>query len=229
MSRNCYTKAMKQLFFAYAWILLAGGMALTSIAGIHFFYLSQLPASVTKDHSTYQVSIQSQSKQKSGEIKGSTTEANTEDARHLIVANFLKRYNSPLKPAEYYGKVFVEIADKYEIDFRLLPAIMMQESNLCKKIPEGSYNCLGFGIHSQGTLTFNNYEEGFDRAAKELKQFYIDQGRLTPEDIMKKYTPHSDGSWADSVNQFMAEMKYDDRQLGKKLKENADVLEYAQD
>lgn len=29
----------------------------------------------------------------------------------------------------------VAIADKYNIDFRLLPAIAMQESNLCKSDP----------------------------------------------------------------------------------------------
>ena len=44
---------------------------------------------------------------------------------------------------------------------------------------------------------------------------------------MKKYTPSSDGSWADSVNQWMAEMRYDDREKGKTNKEDANVLEFA--
>jgi hypothetical protein len=47
--------------------------------------------------------------------------------------------------------------------------------------------------------------------------------------IMKKYTPGSNGSWAESVKQWMAEMKYDDRKLGKELREEpANVLEYVQ-
>ncbi|MGD9129120.1 MAG: hypothetical protein PVJ09_01355 [Candidatus Woesebacteria bacterium] len=221
---------MKKLFFAYAWLLLSTGTILTGIAGINFFYLTQNKQTQNQEEELQSPHVQIFEKNESeqGEVKGVETIIESDDARAIIVANFLKRYNSPLKPYEHYGRVLVEIADKYEIDFRLLPAIMMQESNLCKKAPAGSYNCLGFGIHEKGTLTFNSYEESFDRAARELKKYYIDQGRLTTEDIMKKYTPHSDGSWANSVNQWMAEMKFDDRSLGKEKKTNANVLEYAQ-
>ena len=122
--------------------------------------------------------------------------------------------------------VIVEISDRYDIDFRLLPAIAMQESNLCKRIPPGSYNCLGFGIHERGTLGFESYEANFERAARELKAYYIDQGRVTPELIMKKYTPSSDGSWARSVNQWMSEMRYDDRVLGQEKRTDAYLLEF---
>ncbi len=127
-----------------------------------------------------------------------------------------------------YGAKIVEIADRYNVDFRLLPAIAMQESNLCKKIPEGSFNCLGFGIHERGTLGFESYEANFERAAREIKKNYIDIGLTTPAEIMSKYTPSSNGSWAESVNQWMAEMRYDDRQMGKTNKTNADVLEFTQ-
>ncbi len=163
----------------------------------------------------------------SGQVKGVETFIESEDARPTIIARFLDRYNSPLTPHEYWGETFVEIADRYQIDFRLLPAIAMQESNLCKAIPEGSFNCLGFGIHERGTLTFESFEANFERAAKELRANYINQGRITPEMIMKKYTPSSNGSWADSVNQWMAEMRYDDRQKGRDADESANVLEFA--
>jgi len=149
-----------------------------------------------------------------------------EDARVEILASFLERHTSPLKPYERYARSLVEIADRYDIDYRLLPAIMMQESNVCKAIPPGSNNCLGFGIHERGTLTFPTYEEGFDRAARELKKNYIDQGLNTPEKIMKKYTPSSNGSWANSVNQWIAEMEYNDRDMGRDMKSDADLLEY---
>jgi len=162
------------------------------------------------------------------QVKGVETLIEIEDARPQIVANFLKRHDSPLTPHEEFGHKIVGIADKYNIDFRLLPAIAMQESNLCKKIPAGSYNCLGFGIHERGTLAFESYEANFDRAARELKKNYIDQGRSTPEQIMKKYTPSSNGSWAESVNQWMAEMRYDDRQLGRELKTTTDILEFVE-
>lgn len=150
------------------------------------------------------------------------------DARPQIIANFLSRYNSPMKPHDEYGKKIVAIADHYAIDFRLLPAIAMQESNLCKATnPNAPHNCLGFGIHQGGTLDFESYEDGFDRAARELKTFYIDRGLSTVEEIERKYTPSSNGSWANSVNQWMAEMRFDDRQMGREQKANTDASEFA--
>jgi len=148
------------------------------------------------------------------------------DARAIIIANFLKRHDSPLKPYDYFGSNLVEIADRYNLDYRLLPAIMMQESNLCKSIPPGSYNCLGFGIHARGTLGFETYEAGFDRAAREIKENYIDIGLTTPEEIMTKYTPSSNGSWAFSVNQWIVEMEYNDRERAREDRKNNDLLEY---
>lgn len=148
------------------------------------------------------------------------------DARALLVARFLERHSSPLTPYDHYGQVFVDLADKNGFDFRLLPAIAMQESNLCKRIPENTYNCLGFGIHERGTLAFESYEANFERAARELKANYIDIGLTTPEKIMTKYTPSSNGSWADSVNQWMAEMRYDDRGLGRESESDESVLEF---
>ena len=161
-----------------------------------------------------------------GEVKGIQTTIDSEDARVTIITNFLDRYNSPLLPHEHFAQVFVSLADENGFDFRLLPAIAMQESNLCKLIPEGSYNCLGFGIHAKGTLAFESFEANFTRAARELKSNYIDIGLKTPEQIMTKYTPHSNGSWADSVNQWMAEMRYDDRVKGITSENDEDVLEF---
>lgn len=150
------------------------------------------------------------------------------DARADIVAAFLERHKSPLQPYDHFGRVLVETADRYNLDYRLLPAIMMQESNLCKSIPEGSHNCLGFGIHKRGTLEFESYEASFDRAARELKERYIDIGLTTPEKIMTKYTPSSNGSWAFSVNQWIVEMEYNDRELAREKRQDNNLLEYTQ-
>lgn len=126
------------------------------------------------------------------------------DARGDIVKNFLSKYNSPLEPYAYY---IVNMADQNEIDFRLIASIARQESNLCKFIPENTYNCWGWGIHSRGTLGFSSYEEGIKIVTEGLKKDYINKGYNTPDEIMRKYTPLSDGSWAKAVNQFMQEME----------------------
>lgn len=161
-----------------------------------------------------------------GTITGVNMSIEGADARQDIVAAFLARYSSPLQPYNHFAKFIVDTADKYDVDYRLIPAIMMQESNLCKAIPEGSYNCLGFGIHARGTLGFASYEESIDRATRELKKNYIDQGLNTPSKIMTKYTPGSNGSWADSVNQWISEMEYNNRELGKAEKSDADLAQY---
>jgi hypothetical protein len=125
------------------------------------------------------------------------------DARVELIRQYLADYNSPLEP---YADSMVETADKYGLDYRLLTGIAQQESNLCKKIPPRSYNCWGWGIHSQGTLKFDSFEEGIEIVSAGLKENYIDKGYTTIEDIMSKYTPLSNGSWAFGVNKFMGDI-----------------------
>ena len=134
-------------------------------------------------------------------ISASVTAA---DARSEIVKKYLSRYDSPLVP---FSEKIVEMADKYGIDYRFIPAIAQQESNLCRVIPHESYNCWGWGITSVLSLGFESYESGIEVVTRGLKKNYIDEGLLTPEQIMTKYTPSSNGSWARGVNEFMAEMQ----------------------
>lgn len=127
------------------------------------------------------------------------------DARPELIKQYLIRYNSPLLGLENY---MVYKADEYGLDYRLIPAIAQQESNLCKIIPAKTYNCWGWGIHSKGTLGFSSYEEAIDAVMSGLKKEYIDKGLTTPDTIWTKYTPGSpDGAWAKGVNQFMASME----------------------
>lgn len=126
------------------------------------------------------------------------------DARPEIIRQYLNAYGSILEP---YASFIVETADKYELDYRLITAIAQQESNLCKYIPPDTHNCWGWGIHSRGTLGFSSYEEGIETVSKGLKEEYIEKGFISIEDIMSKYTPLSNGSWAAGVNLFMSDME----------------------
>ncbi len=129
------------------------------------------------------------------------------DARVEIINQYLKIYQSPLANVDNIAEIIVSEADSNSLDFRLITAIAQQESNLCKKIPPDTFNCWGWGIHSAGTLGFSSYEEGVKTVSRGLKENYIDKGYNTPDMIMTKYTPMSNGSWANGVNQFMAEMQ----------------------
>ncbi len=135
-----------------------------------------------------------------------TTDSITiEEGRVEIVRQFLAKYKSPL---EEHAAFIVKIADKYGLDFRLIPAISMQESNACKKIPKDSYNCWGFGIYGGKVTRFTDYPEAIEIVTKTLATKYRKKGLITPEEIMTMYTPSSpNGSWAKGVSHFMEELQ----------------------
>jgi len=128
------------------------------------------------------------------------SEFKTSDIRVANLKFFFRRYESVLyDKAEF----IVKMADQYKLDYRLIPAIAMQESGLCKNIYEGSHNCWGWGIYGDTVTRFDSYEEAIETISRGLKKNYIDKGLTTPEDIMRKYTPPSTGSWAFGVNFFL--------------------------
>lgn len=129
-----------------------------------------------------------------------TAKLGFDDARIEIIKRYLKYYDSPLVP---FAETIIKESDKNGLDWRLLVAIAQQESSLCKTIPENSFNCWGWGIHSKGTLRFLSYEEAIQTIARGLKKNYLDKGYVTVDEIMQKYTPLSNGSWAQGVTQFM--------------------------
>ncbi|HSW47712.1 MAG TPA: hypothetical protein VLG67_01405, partial [Candidatus Saccharimonadales bacterium] len=120
------------------------------------------------------------------------------------IRQFLAKYNSPLEP---YAVDIVNAADEYGLDHRLIVAIAMQESGLCKTIPEGSNNCWGFGIYTGHVTRFADYKEGIYTVTKALATRYKNKGLVTPEQIMTMYTPNSNGSWAHGVNHFMDKLQ----------------------
>lgn len=133
-----------------------------------------------------------------------STLVKTEDARPLLIKSYLEKYQSPLIS---YADFIFQTSLKYSLDYGLIVAIAQCESNICKKIPEGSYNCWGFG---NGESRFSSYESAIEYVAKTLKEDYYDQGLVTPDQIMPKYVPPSvekGGPWAKCVNQYLEELR----------------------
>lgn len=128
------------------------------------------------------------------------TQTNVNDGRAANLKSFFRKYNSPLYD---HADFIVKTSDKYQFDYRLLPAIAMQESGVCRVIPHDSYNCWGWGIYGSTVTRFSSYEEAIDTVARGLKKNYIDKGLVTATAIMAKYTPSSNGSWAHGVNTFL--------------------------
>ena len=110
----------------------------------------------------------------------------------------INRNNAPLAD---YAEKFVEVANKYGLDYRLLPAIATVESGGGKSNFR-SYNAWGWGNKS-----FSSFEEGIEVVGRGLKTGYIDKGRDTVEEIAPIYCPPNYKNWARSVNQFMNEIE----------------------
>ncbi|MFZ2206888.1 MAG: hypothetical protein WA061_06060 [Microgenomates group bacterium] len=127
-------------------------------------------------------------------------EFKTNDIRVANLKYFFRKYDSVLYDKSEF---IVKMADTYKLDYRLIPAIAMQESNVCKYIYEGSHNCWGWGIYGNKVTRFDSYEEAIETISRGLKLYYVDKGLTTAEAIMRKYTPPSDGSWAFGVNTFL--------------------------
>ncbi len=132
------------------------------------------------------------------------------DERVPLLRGYLQAKDSPLasKAAE-----MVMTADKYQFDWRLLPAIAGKESSFGKKIPwdkEGqkpSNNAWGWGIYGDQVLSFSSWEEGIEKVGAGLRDGYFDRNLITIEDIMRYFTPRSDGSWARDVSFIMEQIQ----------------------
>src|SRR5947207_12557329 len=93
----------------------------------HFLPIS---SKLTNTTITY-AALPSQETQFSGSVEIS-------DARIERLKTFFRNYGSVL---EQYSQEIVQAADTYNLDYRLLPAIAMQESTVCKKVIPNSFNC----------------------------------------------------------------------------------------
>jgi len=194
---------MKRLSLVLGWWLTAN--LVLAISLMSYFKLNRLAPVSLRPQANRLVTEAVSSHAVNPQVLGALSyQVKTEDAVPEIIKAYLAKYNSPLLPHADY---LVNAARSYRIDPRLLVAIAQQESNLCKKIPDDSFNCWGWGIHSRGTLGFASYEEAIDAVVKGLAKNHFGEGLTTPEAIMGIYTPLSDGSWARGVQQFIDQMK----------------------
>lgn len=127
------------------------------------------------------------------------------DARPAILDKYFISQGAPLAG---FGQQLVNAADKYELDWRLVAAIAMQESNGGKVMPPNSYNAWGWAIYTgqNSGWTFNGWEEAIEMVSRGMAVYRDKHGLVTPEEIMTRYSPDSlekGGSWARGVHYFM--------------------------
>ena len=119
-----------------------------------------------------------------------------QDLRTKQLELALKYYKSPLAD---YSAYFVQMADKYGIDWKLLVAISGVESTFGKHYISGTYNAYGWG---GGTIRFASWEDSIEKVSLALSEKYYARGLDTLYKIAPVYCPPS-RVWAKNVTFFM--------------------------
>jgi hypothetical protein len=143
------------------------------------------------------------------DVVNSKTKYYVKDPRVLAMSEFLGDYNSPMQP---YAQVFIEEADRYGLDWRLVASISGVESAFGNLIPHTGYNN-GWGWRGGpggAYSVFENFGEGIELITGRLALGY--GTTLTPFDIEPTYCPpcgaNPEHLWANGVTRYMNELQY---------------------
>lgn len=133
----------------------------------------------------------------SASIKTNDVEHDAEYSRRVKILNgYLEKYDSPLAP---FAEDFVNQAEKYSLDWKLVVAIAGVESTYGKAIPPYSNNAWGWGVYGNNVIRFATWSEGIETISRGLREKYMNEwGGESIYDIGRIYasSPH----WANSVN-----------------------------
>lgn len=142
------------------------------------------------------------------DMEKSTYTINLKDSRAQKINEILKAYNCPL---EGMGETIVDAADANGIPWWLVASISFQESSCGKKTPkvdgQESYNAWGWAIYGDNVHTFDNWARGIEVVSKYLGDNFYKKGTTNVCDIMKIYTPPSNGSWCQGVTYYGDEIQ----------------------
>lgn len=125
-----------------------------------------------------------------------------------VLHAYLEKYSSPL---ENNAEDFVEAADKYNLDWRLVTAISGVESTFGKFVPGGtdskysSYNGWGWGVYGTQAIYFKSWKEGIYTVSEGLRKNYFDKGYTNPHTLNKIYA--ASPAWGAKVSYFLEDIR----------------------
>ncbi len=130
----------------------------------------------------------------SGEVDVPLQEITEKSKRAGRIRSFYERWNAPMAlQAEY----IVDAAQRYGIDWRLIPAISIVESS------GGRYCFRPYNAFGWGKMGFNSYEEAIETVTHGLALKY---GTDNPYAIAPRYNPVTPSAWASKVSGLMSQM-----------------------
>lgn len=123
------------------------------------------------------------------------------DERTRILADYFAKYNSPF---ENHAQDFIDAADTYGVDWKLVPAIAGVESTFGKN--SYGYNAWGWGIYGNQALNFASWRTGIYTVTGGLKENYINNGLTEPLAMNRAYA--ASPTWGTRVNYFIRDLSY---------------------
>lgn len=137
------------------------------------------------------------------ELKKDQTEVITSkklDKQAVILQKYLARFDSPL---QYHAQDFIDAANTYNLDWKMLPAIAGVESTFGKFIP-GGYNAWGWGVYGTQAIYFDSWRDAIFTISQGLRENYLNKGYTEPYAMNRIYaaSPH----WGAGVSYFMNDL-----------------------
>jgi hypothetical protein len=133
------------------------------------------------------------------QLTASSLESRQLDKRAVILSAYFAKYNSPF---QYHAGDFIDAADTYGVDWKLVPAISGVESTFGKH--SYGYNAWGWGIYGDQRLNFSSWRKGIFTVTGGLKENYIDDGLTDPYSMNKRYAASK--TWGSRVDYFMKDI-----------------------
>lgn len=127
-------------------------------------------------------------------------EARPVDKRAMVIKDYLAKYNSPLEDS---AQDFVDAADKYGLDWKLVVSISGVESTFGQHIP-GGFNGWGWGVYGDNAIYFKSWREAIFTISQGLKERYVDRGYTEPYSMNRIYA--ASPSWGQHVSFFMNDL-----------------------
>lgn len=138
-------------------------------------------------------------------VQEMTIQAKTLDPRAVVLRDYFAKFDSPL---QNYAQDFVDAADTYGVDWKLVPSIAGVESTFGKETPGSdyypSYNGWGWGVYGNQAIYFKSWKDGIYTVTAGIGQNYTSKGITSP--YIMNYTYAASPAWGGHVAYFMSDL-----------------------
>lgn len=122
------------------------------------------------------------------------------DPKAEILSKYLAAHDSPL---QYHAQDFVDAANTYQLDWKLVAAISGVESTFGKFTP-GGFNGWGWGVYGTQAIYFKSWKDAIYTVSAGLRENYINKGLTNPYLMNRNYA--ASPFWGGHVAFFMQDL-----------------------